>query len=72
MWCKDSCRVNKWKGYKVVHRLRCWGVSLAANGVYSGSNRGCPKHSSPLFLGLVLAVGCAPPPQYEVDGQPRL
>ena len=54
MWCKDPCRVNRWKGYRAVHRLRCWGFSLTADSVYSGSNLGCSKHSSPLFLGLVF------------------
>ena len=70
MWCDDPCRVNRWKGYRAVYWLRSWGVSLIADGVYSGSNRGGPKRSSPLFLGLVLAIEWSP--QYEVDGRSRL
>ena len=69
VWCDDLCRVNRWKGYRVVHWLNCKDNSPIADDVYSGSKRGCPDHSSPLLLGLILAVGR--PPQYEVDGRPR-
>ena len=57
------------KGYRVIHRQNCWDISPIADGVYSGSNRGCPEHSSPMFLGLILAVGRSP--QYEVDDRSR-
>ena len=69
VWCYDPCKVNRWKGYRVVHRLNCWDISPIADGVYSGSNRGCPEHSFPLFLGLILVVGRSS--QYEVDGRSR-
>ena len=69
VWCDDPCRVNRWKGYRAVHWQNCWDISPITDGVHSGSNRGCPEHSSPLFLGLILAVGR--PPHYEVDGRPR-
>ena len=69
LWCDDPCSVNRWKGYRAVHRLNCWDISPIADGDYSGSNRGSPEYSSLLFLGLILAV-CRSP-QYEVDGQSR-
>ena len=69
VWCDDLCKVNRWKGYRVVHRHNCWDISPIIDGVHSRSNRGCPEHSSPLFLGLVLVVGRSP--QYEVDGWQR-
>ena len=57
VWCDDPSRVNRWKGYRAVHLQNCWDISLIVDGVHSGSNRGCPNHFSPLFLGLILAVG---------------
>ena len=69
VWCDDPCRVNRWKGYRAVHRQNYWDISLIADGVHSGSNRGCPEHSSSLFLGLILAVDRSP--QYKVDSRPR-
>ena len=69
MWCDDPCRVNRWKGYRVVHRQSIWDISPIADGVHSGSNRGCPKHPSSLFLGLILVVSRSP--QYEVNGRSR-
>ena len=69
VWCEDPCRVNRWKGYKVVYRQNRWDIPPIADGVDSGSNRGCPEHSSSLFLGLILVVGRSP--QYEVDGRLR-
>ena len=69
MWCDNPCRANRWKGYRAVHRQSGWDISPIADGVHSGSNRGCPKHSSSLFLGLILVVSRSP--QYEVNGWPR-
>ena len=69
MWRDDPCGVNRWKGYRAVHRKNCWDISLIADGVYPGFNEGCLEHSSPLFLGLILVVDRSP--QYEVDGRPR-
>ena len=69
MWCDDPCRVNRWKGYRVVHRQSGGDISLIADGAHSGSNRGCPKNSSLLSLGLILVVSQSP--QYEVNGRPR-
>ena len=69
VWCDDPCRVNRWKGYRVVHRKDCWDISPIADGVHSGSNRGCPEHSSPLFLGLILVVDRSP--KYKVNSRPR-
>ena len=70
VWCDDPCRVDRWKGYWVVHQKHCRDNSQIADSVYSGPNRGCLEYSSPLFLGLILAVGRSP--QYEVDGRPGL
>ena len=69
VWCDDPCRIDRWKGYRAVHRQDCRDISPIADGVHSGSNRGCPKHCSLLFLGLILDVDQSP--QYEVDGRPR-
>ena len=69
VWCDDPCRVNRWKGYEAIHRQNCWDISPIADGVHYGSNQGCPEHSSPLFLGLILVV--SRPLEYEVDGWPR-
>ena len=68
VWCDDPCRVNRGKGYKVVNRQNCCDIPLVADGVYSGSDRSRPEHSSPMFLGLILAVDRSP--QYKVDGRP--
>ena len=69
MWCDDPCRIDRWKGYRAVHQQDCKDISPITDGVHSGSNRGCPEHCSPLFLGLILVVDRSP--QYEVDGRPR-
>ena len=69
MWCDDPRGVNRWKGYRAINREHCRDISLIADGVYSGSDRGCSEHSSPLFLGLVLVVDRSP--RYEVDGRLR-
>ena len=69
VWCDNPCKVNRWKGYRVVHRQNRWDISPIADGVHPGSNRGCPEHSPSLFLRLILVVGRCP--QYEVDGRPR-
>ena len=68
MKCDDPCRVNRRKGYRAVNRQNCCDFSSVADGVYSGSDRSRPEHSSPLFLGLILAVGRSP--QSKVDGRP--
>ena len=67
VWCDDPHRVNRWKRYRAVHRQKCCDISPITDGVYSGSNRGRPKHSSPLFLGLILAIGWSP--HYKVNGR---
>ena len=69
VWCDDPCRVNKGKGYRAVNWQNCCDIPPVADGVYSGSDRGRLKHSSLLFLGLILAVSRSP--QYKVDGWPR-
>ena len=68
VWCDDPCRVNRGKGYGAVHRQNYYDIPPVANGVYSGYNRGRLEHSSPLFLGLILAIGRSP--QYKIDGRP--
>ena len=60
VWCDDPCRVNGGKGYRAVNRQNYCDISLITDGVYSGSDRGRQEHSSPLFLGLILAVGRSP------------
>ena len=67
VWCDDPCRVNMGKGYRAVNRENCGDIPSVADGVYSGSDRGRPEHSSPLFLELILAVSRSP--QYKVDGR---
>ena len=69
VWCDEPCRVSRWKGYRAIHRHNCWDISPIADGAHSGSKRGCPEHSSLLFLGLILVIGR--PLKYEVDGRPR-
>ena len=69
MWCDDPCRVNRWKGYRAVHRQSGGDISPIADSVHSSSDQGYPKHSSLLFLGLILVVSWSP--QYEVNGRPR-
>ena len=56
----DPGRVNKGKGYRAVNRLNCGDVLSSANGVHLGSDRGRPKHFSPLLFGLILAIGLSP------------
>ena len=56
----DPGRVNKGKGYRAVNRLSCSGVLQGADGVYPGSDRGCPEHFSPLLFGLILAIDRSP------------
>ena len=68
MWCDDSCRVNRRKGYRAVNQQNCYDFPPVADGVYSGFDRSRPEHSPLLFLGLILAVGRSP--QYKVDGRP--
>ena len=68
MWCADPCRVNRGKEYRAVNRKNCCDIPPVADNVYSGSDRGRPENSSPLFLGLILAVSQSP--QYKVDGRP--
>ena len=70
VWCDDPCKVNRWKGYRAIHRQNFWDISPTADGVHSGSNRGCLEHSSSLFLGLIMAIGWSP--QYKVNDQSRL
>ena len=60
VWCDDLCRVNRGKGYRAVNQQNCCDIPLVANGVYSGSDRGLPEHSSLPFLGLILAVSRSP------------
>ena len=68
VWCDDPCRVNMGQGYRAVNRQNYCDIPPVADGVYSGSNIGRLKQSSPLFLGLILAVNWSP--RYKVDGRP--
>ena len=68
VWCDDPCRANRGKGYRVVNQQNYCDIPPVTDGVYSGSDRGRPEHSSLLFLGLILVVSRSP--QYKVDGRP--
>ena len=68
VWCDDPCRVNRVKGYRAINRQNYCDIPPVADGVYSGSDRGRPEHSSPLFLILILVVSRSP--HYKVDSRP--
>ena len=56
----DPGRVNRRKGYRVVNRLNCCDVLSGPDGVHPSSDRGCPKHFSPLLVRLILAIDRSP------------